>query len=909
MGRIVAVPSDVNILKRVAEELYGSGDVSSALFIFPSRRAMAFFRYYLGLLGSSTMLLPRMYTLEDWAVERFYLDVNGKCAVADGFTQAWLIYLAAKDEGVADDWGFFMRWAFRLADVFREFELEQVEVRDRLYPEPTLGERVGALLERLGRIYDRYRKLLEDAGFTTMPLILAELSKRDFAVAENTHVVGFYALTRSEEGIFRRMFDEGAVFWWHLWSQDGLAPLHERWLKDWGLSKGDVEFFNGSGRRPEISFFEGHSLHSQLEVLAQRLNGIRVDRPDRVAVVLMNQEALIPVVMHLPGDLDVNVTLGYPLKLTGFYSYFGLIHRIIQGKFENRYRVADLVDLARLPFFNAFGEADRLLSLGYSYVDFNDLVDFPEVKEILSRIVRPFEGARTPKDFYTALRSAVGYTISKSGNMGDFEKAFLAKMVDEVFEVFGNPLFASEPVDLSTMFEMLFESMRKVRVPFEGEPLKGLQVMGILETRLLSFDEVFVLDANDDVLPGSEEINPVLPPWIRKSLGLPDRYRREEIAKYHFLRLINSSRRAHILWRHQITAERDGFEGKKTKSRFVEELIWQRELEAKRPLENEIVKRIQVRIPKEMLSLKSPLEKRKEHKEILDGMRLSPTHLDTYIQCPLKFYYLYILQLEGEREPEEVSHARLGEVLHSVLYDYYSELAKGNFPFRLKREFLKPQEIFERFMGRLEEEPFFRSLSPAKRFMLEETVKHRIRLYVEGQPEELEVEALEKPLYWGRLWGRADRIDRRRDEEHGEYIVIVDYKTGWAKLPTWGDGFRERSSLLAKRDPQEDYEGWLEDLSRIFKSVQLPVYTLMYLKNREGLKLPVVGAIVRLNRKGEEEFFPEPVEEANNWTLEVFSCILEGLIKHIHEAPFWYPSPGGRGCSYCQYRWMCRYSV
>ncbi len=152
-----------------------------------------------------------------------------------------------------------------------------------------------------------------------------------------------------------------------------------------------------------------------------------------------------------------------------------------------------------------------------------------KLTSIFDNIINPVEKANTTKELAQALRKVFD-TINKGGTIGIYEKEFVGVLLEKVIPVLEESLFSNEKMEKRGLISL--------RIPFGGQPLCGLQVMGALETRLPSFDEVFLLDVNEEIVPNIEEINPPMPYQIKRALGLPDREREELIMKYHFERLV-----------------------------------------------------------------------------------------------------------------------------------------------------------------------------------------------------------------------------------------------------------------------------------------------------------------------------------------------------------------------------------
>ncbi len=905
-GRIIVVPLSQNLLLTLAENVLKEEKPEKSLLIFPHRRATVFTKYYMFRLSKRELILPKMIALQDWVIET-YLEKNTPIALATEMEQAWLAYLAYRQvTGSDEEWERFFKWAFRMVKLFREFDMELVEnIKNIVYPGDELREKVERILSRIGDIYERFNKLLKENHLTTYSRILKELAHQDLNLGENIHLAGFFALTRAESRLFKNLYNNGATFWWHT-DPENLPDLYKRWLNEWNLKEKDLKI-SGESKEVElenIQFVEATTLHSEIEKIKKELGKPPVE-PDEKAIVLLDQTSLLPVVLSLPENIEVNVTLGYPLFLTGLYSLFESIFKVLTSEKDEKYRFSEVVELLRIPYLEHFAPMrERLLESTPFFIDKKELGD------LYNDILKPFENANSPFRFSGAIIKILQWLLDK-GNLKEFEKNFVLKMIESVIPQFQSPLYKNAEMRLAALFSMLQWTMKKTSVPFEGEPLKGLQIMGLLETRLLSFRKLFVIDANDDVMPGSEEVNPLLPHELRNVLGLPERYRREEIIRYHFERLVFSSKEVFILWRNQITTGEAGLESKKIRSRFVERLLWEKEKKKGKILENEI-ERIFPEIHAKAILPEKLIKKTSEHKQALEKFLksgISPSLLDSYIKCPLSFYYKYLLEIEDLEDVKEIHYDKLGSAMHKALERYYKEISGTQFPKEVFKKDLNANRIHELLLEEVKREEFYQHLSEARKFLLSETAKYRIKRFVDNQPDRTTIVALEKELKnqiklkdkTFTIKGFADRIDLRE-----EIYIVIDYKTGFSPNLE----FNKIVSLLEKLRNEDLGQEFINLFYQILPSIQLPLYAYMYSKE---VNKPVLSAYIELNKKSEEKIIPSTktssIESYHQWLTKYFPEILKLLIKHILESAEWYPASDGSNCSYCVYRKMCRYAL
>ena len=943
MGKIIVIPIGSNFLKTVASQLLDSKDPTNTTVVFPNRRAILFFQYYISKMIKKPAILPRLKALEDWILELYVLHETNPRIPINEYDQAWIVYQAARkvlevdgNVSIVSSWEEFLPWAFRLVNLFKECDLEFTTPNNIQYPE-NVPKRAQVLLERIGKIYEMFTSQLNEQGYTTYAKIFRYLAESDFVLPSDfLHLVGFYALTEAENKFFKRFFNNGAMIYWHA-DPENLPELYRRWLHNW---KVEPECIGESTKsKPQFFFFEAHDLHSELKELKKRLpHKITNREPDFQAVVPFAIENVIPLAYHLP-DGPVNLTMGYPLKLTGFYVFIVSLFNLVQKKHpELGYRTENLLEFLKTPYLlNMHQLEQKILEYGKPYINKENSLELQlkpdsealdnKLKYVFEQIIEPVEKAETPEEVASALREIFG-TLREQESISVYEKEFLKVFLDNVLPALEDSLFAKEPMEKRGLFSLVEQIMSSMRVPFEGEPLCGLQIMGPLETRLLSFDEVFLLDVNEGVVPGIEEVNPLVPHQIRTALGLPDREREELITRYHFERLIYSAKKVHIFWQFQtIKRGEAGFEGKKIKSRYVEKLLWEEEKKQGAPLDK-ILDRInfgrsRVEFIPEGLITTDHLKKNQLHKkrvlEMLKNKPVSPTLLQEYTKCPLRFFYQKILNLDRVDIKGEIAHDQLGTAVHDALEKYFRKLTGNRFPKVINKTDLNIDELFEIFKTSVEAQEFYKNLSQERRFILLETARFRLEKFLEHHTEETKIVALEKAFskffqvsdkLSVKLYGKADRIDMRTD-----VYVILDYKTGTFSPP--GKNKLLNYERLAQLDFQKyDEESLLMIVDHI-SDLQLPFYVYLFCESSDTeteIWDRITAAYVDLSKTGEEKFLirVEEVTKYGNELEEFFSRITPLLIKyltlHMLESPYWYPTTDERACYYCNYTMVCRFA-
>ncbi|MGE4553231.1 MAG: RecB family exonuclease, partial [Desulfovibrionaceae bacterium] len=540
-------------------------------------------------------------------------------------------------------------------------------------------------------------------------------------------------------------------------------------------------------------------------------------------------------------------------------------------------------------------------------------------REILDVCLRGFEAIHGLGDLARALAGLAGLLARRGAglwraNLIDAE--YLSRLRDAILPELAAGALAERPLPASSCFAVLRQLTRDERVSFEPEPLLGLQVLGMLETRLLRFDTVLILDAIEERLPGGSPFDPLLPDPLRPLLGLPDARERDAVAAYNFQRLLMGARRAVICWQDGV---RPGlFDAKSVRSRFVEELLWEREKARGKllaPGDGGPLSAVRFRagaMPRPEVGPlpRTPALDRLVREKLEHGISLSA--LDDYLRCPRRFYFHHLARVQPPTQVQEAGdRGEFGSAVHAALQAFVQpHLGR---PVNLAE--LDAPALFGLFERHLGETAFFRQMPFDLRAGLLAAGRARLGEFLAAQQPTL-IRALETPLTadleiagtTARLKGQFDRLDERAGG-----LMILDYKTG--ALPQRRGAFlADPEALAAVQDPPEPGpDGDPELLARVREAtggVQLPGYLWMHWR-ATGL-CAADAAWVDLKGGGKEEallgkHFDE--DERRAAVQELAPALLGFVLRHLLAAPvFAAPSEaaGARSpCRYCDFNGPC----
>lgn len=947
---IKVLPYEKNAIEYLIEELIKfprqEGDLlfRHVLVLFPHRRPILYLKEGLRAVLKKPFVPPRAFSLEDFVqLLSLYMEERPKRLLRP-IDQAWLIYLSAKEAKLDEigDFDSFFPWGLKLSELFEEFFEEMVEPVPLSYLEG-IPRKAKRLFEALDSIWRTYNALLDRNGFTTPAKRKKEIAQKVEILPHETvphFALGFYALTKSEDLLFRGLWEKGTQFIWQ--APKPLPPLLERWQKEWGA---EVEYaWDSPPMNTVLHFVEAYDVHSQI---SKALSLFRTDGEHvKQALILVEPSLLLPLVEELPEDLEVNITLGYPLDQTPFWGFIEQVLRLIEGSDRKKgYYHKDYLSIVRHPFLRSLNtpggkpvkglfhllerliverlgpyfdryevesliasEWEALKALGYDPKDALSCIG-----SIHNKVLKPLEEVETLDDLIRGLKTLMEFLYPLLKESSDLlANTGFSFFQSKVIPVLEGLLIKRVPIRRRFLFQILRYLVSGTRIPFEGEPLVDLQVMGLLESRLLQFDRVIFLQLNEGVIPSQRGYDPILPPSLRPVLGLPEREREEQIIWYHFERLVKSSREVYLLWQNSVASTSKHLEIKASRSRFVERLLWEEERKRRELLDGQI-ERIPLSIPPSHFPKKEGIPKEKERAKLTllslsQGKGISATLLNTYLECPLKFYYKYTLGLEPPRAVvEEVEGDLLGELLHRTLEDYFKPFIGKTYNPKKDND---PDLLYSIFLGHLDSSPLSR-LGPEKRFFLQEAVKFRLKEFLEHQKGSFDILALEKEMtltlklldYEWKFYGKIDRIDRR-----GDKIMILDYKTGSVKDPP------SIKSLLECPLPQDlDWES-LALIRRKIRDLQLPLYLFLYSGGNKKALFLTNAAYVVLSRSQTEEqerekrLIKNHVETWANWLSESLPRVLGFLLKHIMYSDFYFKATDEESCQFCDYEPICHFS-
>lgn len=850
-------------LGNVARFLYGEygEDISSVGIILPNVRSRLFLLDELGRLIKRPVWQPRYYTIEEMMGRVSALAPLDRVR---GVVELYKIYSRYHQEKFDS----FYFWGETLLDDFDQVDQHMVDARmlftnlsdlknidgalDYFSPDQkavvrrfweTFGteEREYSSEKRdfldiwqsLGKIYEEFQDRLLELGLGYKGMMerkAAESIKEgysDLSGGGSYAVVGFNALSKCERVLFDHLQNScEAQFFWDCDDyyvkdkrQEAGTFVRENMLR-YQQPQGFRNRSDNFSQPKKITVVSAPSGVLQCKQAADFLRHVREcqGKADKeTAIVLTDESLLVPLLYSLPQEAGtVNVTMGYPLRQTLAYSFVERLlklqthTRLKNG--ENSFYHADVSGILTHPFIMELDSANA--SEINAQITARSMIYVRESVfrrgTIIETLFTKKDEWREVADWIIEVLSAVAASFAAKDEKRMMNE-YAGLIADTVRRLSNSIEGCGVEMDIPVYSSLVRRMLQAQRVPYEGEPLKGVQIMGILETRNLDFENVMVLSMNDDNFPGASASSASFIPYnLRLGYGLPTPQVNEGIYAYYFYRLLQRASNVELVYNSRNDDSSSG-----EQSRYIYQLEYESH---HRIIRRNIGLDVGISAPESICVDKNEgvLQRLAQY---LDGGggTISPTALNTYLSCPLKFYFRYVAGLQAEQEvSEEIDMPLFGTILHKTMELLYRPLVGIPEPAGRIRSLIGSTAVSQAVDKAIGDVYFRGDVANPDEYegnllMVRDIVLRYVNgnlLPFDGSLERYTITALEQRLtadfrfemldasHWVTFSGLADRMDRLSDS----VMRIVDYKTGSPHVDFAGVGtlFGENSK---ERDP------------------------------------------------------------------------------------------------------------
>ncbi len=932
---------------QIAEYIHEQNlDLKHLTIVLPSERAKKYIAASLFKTYQKPILAPEMITIDRWIRNLSDKTVIDKTRVLVKLFKVQLENLTNEKDKSFDE---FMSWGTILLSDYDEIDRyllssEQVfknladikEIENWSFGDETLSEGQKRFMEFWDRLPDYYKRLnevLDKENSCYMGKAYRFLSENldvVFKADKERHFLfaGFNALSPAEMSIMKQLERMGRAH--ILINADNYYldnPSHEagRFLRDFKkeLDMKELPFVedNLKNSTKHIEIIECAQQTGQVKVAATILEEFSKEEIDETLVLLADESLIAPLLRNLPKKIgQANITLGLPLKNTSLRTWVDLIFSIQENKTRFKSEAIYIHDLQKMwnhPFLTAVlrkEEKGAITQLETELIRKNSI--FQTVTKIKIGAVPDAILAQLTQNWagnweiaMQAIRSLNELLFSNLSDEDAFEKA-IVQGFDQALLDFENLVKEGLPVMSLKSFRHLFQQHWNTKsIAYHGNPLEGLQIMGLLETRLLDFKKIIVLGLNEGKMPPTNPIQTMIPMDLRGYFNLPTPRDKQGLFAHHFYRLLHHCTDMWVTY----TSAQESI-GSNEASRYLLQL----ELELSRINPQITIGKQFYTIPNKTSETESVQEihKTDEILKRIDDMfdkSVSASTLNKYLSCPLDFYYRYVMEFGEENEiEEEVESNTFGTFIHNVLEEMYTPFARHDKQGVLKAakpknltsmdidKMLKQYEglITKEFLNYFnEDKDAFSSgknlLSYQMALELTKRILEQEKKFIAAQTEMVFIEYLELELkadmeieVFGekktlRFKGFIDRID-----SIGGKIRIIDYKSGKVK---------EDDVVVKKIN---------EDLIKTFSgtkhALQLALYCYLYRENYG--ELPAEASIYSLINIKDGTFPLSSKTSSVEELINLFPDFVAQLCEQIYdkELPFTHDTKAQFNyCLYC----------
>lgn len=783
--------------------LNGESEVKNYKFILPSQRACVFLKNEFKNQLTTTDFLPQTISIKDFIEE---ISQIVQLESIDIVFEFYSIYKDNTNKNYQDSFERFTQWARIVIQDFNEIDKNLINPKDiftylkdinRLKnwnPTTKLSSQYFHFLDKLYLYYIELNKslIIQNKGYQGA-LYKKALQNLDSYIEKNDKKIifaGFNALNKVEEKIVQTLLDNNiAKVYWdvdssYLNGKNNSGIFLNKYFNQWNYYKKNkfnwVKDYLSNNNKKKIQIIGANKNISQIKHVGNLLNDF--DTYSNTAIIHADESLLNVTLNSLPSIVTkVNITMGYPLSNVPITYFFKTLFRLYQNVEKLKvisFYYKDVLNLIETPYFKKLSGINidnfRLLisqknRLFLTVEQINSLI------KIDSTLLNVFFCETI--DIKKILKNFIEICELLLDKVNKLEKEY----INEYYQIFQKLNILNEKYNhiknIKILYQFFNQIVKNKKLSFSGEPLDGLQIMGMLETRAIDFETIIITSVNEGILPSSISEQSFIPYDVKYHFELPTYQEKDAIFSYHFFRLLHRAKNIYLLY----NSESDMF-GKGEMSRFIKQLNLHRDdLIYKTAIPEVKINKSELIEINKTPSLNSELK-------IVAQKGISPSAITSFINNPIDFYYQKILKINPEIEVEEtIAVNTMGTVIHEVLELLY----KPTINQVLTQENIKS---FIKITNKLVKQSFQkhyknRELNSGMDKLIFEVTKNYIHRFLKYELQEvkkgkqIKIIALERKLegylsiknidYPIKIHGIIDRID-----QVDGVIRIIDYKTG-----------------------------------------------------------------------------------------------------------------------------------
>lgn len=911
--------TNISFLDKIASVLLQNhaATLPKTIVVLPNKRAKIFLLEALKKQVSTNILAPQIISIED-----FIQDIAGIRTIdpIELLFEFYEVYLSQTDASKQQSFELFANWAKTLLQDFNEIDrylLDPAYVLSYLKDIEDIKkwgievENKTPLLEKyidfwklLPQYYQTLYKHLLELGVGYQGLIYREAVNNLNSFCKNLQdsrflFAGFNALNAAEEKIIQHLLaDNRAEIYWDADQTFLNDPYHDaglflrRFKESWKHYKSNpfewiVDEFSqtkniqiiGTPKTMGQAKLAGSIIEKTIEMsseLGQK------ESLDKVAVVLGEESLLVPLLYSLPVTVGaLNITMGYSSKNNPAQILIAKLFKMHTNALARNaksyvFYYKDVLDILTHPLVEPYAETKALVQLinqnNYTFIPHQKLMELNVMPtDLFVLLFQKWErGAIPVLETISRLLLILKENLNNDNEEEKITKAFvyaIFKVINKLINYYSKSAHIDK---IETLYAIYKQVIDLAEVSFEGEPLNGLQIMGVLESRVLDFDTVIVTSMNEGKFPAGKSQNSFIPYDVKRELGLPTFKEKDAIYTYHFYHLLQRATNIYLLY----NTESEGLDAGE-KSRFITQL--EVEEQNNHTLTHEIYNATLPEIAYEPMEIPKSDSVMLRLKEIAEK-GFSPSALTSYIRNPIQFYFQKILRISEVEEVEEnIALNTLGTIIHEtlrVLYEpfidkFISENDILNCFKQIDDEVLKQFKVVYK-EGEIKKGRNLLAFEVAKR-----NVSNFLKVELESikKGDAIKIIALEQTFervlhhpnlpFPVLIKGNVDRIEQRNGN-----IRIIDYKTGKV----------DKANVTLK-----SWNGLIEDI-KSDKIIQVLAYAFMYETEAKG-KTIEAGIISFKNLKAGFLPFNFKVDKTFNSSIteDILRNYLEQLVLLLSE--------------------------
>ena len=956
-----------SFLKLVAADLYKhtKGNLAHTAVVFPNKRAGLFFNEYLAQESDSPIWSPAYVSISElfrslspWEVgdpvklvcelyKIFRRETQSTETLDDFYFWGEMLISdfddADKNKVDTDKLFSNLQDLRNIMDDYTFIDDEQEEAIRQFFQNfsierrTALKERFISLWDVLGNIYKGFRESLASQNIAYEGMMYRHVIEHldvDKLPYEKYVFVGFNVLNKVEHTLFTQLKDAGkAVFYWDYdefyMKENRQAVTHEagefirRNLRDFP-SPLSGELFKNLSKPKEVHYIASSTENAQARYLPQWIRNNLTTPEKETAVVLCNEALLQPVLHSLPAEVKhVNITMGFPLSQTPVYSFLIALLELHTHGFNfksGRYTFQSVVTLLKHPYTRQLtGQAELLEKELTRNNRFYPLPGELGKDEFLTRLFTPLSGnLNLCIRLSETLQQVAGIYQANTSGTEDTD-AFNQLYRESLFKAYTTinrfrTLIEEDEltVQSETFRRLLVKVLSATNIPFHGEPAIGMQVMGVLETRNLDFRHLVLLSVNEGQLPKSGGDSSFIPYNLRKAFGMTTIEHKIAVYAYYFYRLLQRAERITLIY----NTSSDGL-NRGEWSRFMLQFL----IEWPHPITRQFLEAGQSPQGTSPITVEKTPDVMRRMQSLFDvranpKAKFSPSALNYYLDCPLKFYYRYVAGLSAPDEVSaEIDSATFGSIFHYAAEHIYKDLTTHGKVINkealetLLRNDVKLQDYVDTAFKKLffnvpqNEKPEYNGVQLINSAVIARYLKQLLQNDLRYAPftfiaSEMEVdEPIDIQTPKGVIKSRIGGIIDRMDSKDGT-LRIVDYKTG-------GDA----------DTPPHVESLFIPDKKRSNYVFQTFLYAAIMCRKQPTMK--IAPALLYIHRAATETYSPviqmgeprkpkEAVEDFSKYEKE-YRERLQGLLEEIFnpEKSFTQTEIIEK-CTYCDFKALCK---